>query len=176
MNPENERMMREIRWQELESKVEAIADQIEEKVDPGIKNAVVGLLANEVNTTASCEGHEDRGTHAPYIDVEAQDLSELLRARDANPDNDEILDQIKLKNAEEGAKLQALVSEFYEGREVSTDAKLEIWKYDLGINRLQSRGAIEQEGVLPEVMVKNLKAYQEEMSAFTEFLKRRFFK
>jgi hypothetical protein len=66
---------RQQRWEQLGAAVELIRDGLGEKVDPGIRETIVALKANECSTTQSCEGHEDRGLPFPWVDVESPEVT-----------------------------------------------------------------------------------------------------
>ncbi len=65
------RAEKERAWEEKEEEVEEWVDALGEKIDPGIKEAVVALNMSGFPTSASCEGHSERGIPAPWIEIEA---------------------------------------------------------------------------------------------------------
>src|SRR5437879_4971634 len=60
------------RWQKAEAVARRTTDAVGLEIDRGILDTVVSLNVMGVNTTASCEGHMDHGTHAPYVDTSAR--------------------------------------------------------------------------------------------------------
>src|SRR6266571_1101863 len=66
-------MRRKQEWQDLTDKVSRITDKLGKPVDPGILETVAALNALGIPTTASCEGHVDWGTEAPWIDIASND-------------------------------------------------------------------------------------------------------
>ena len=71
------------RLDEARLEVEQIVDALGKPIDEGIKEGIVVLHASGINTTGSCEGHSDRGTGGPYIDVESKELSALWKQMQA---------------------------------------------------------------------------------------------
>ena len=53
------------------SEIEQITDGLNKSIDEGIRDAVAVLRALNLDTTQSCEGHLDRGSPSPYIDLHA---------------------------------------------------------------------------------------------------------
>lgn len=49
------------------------------KLDPKIKDLVIGLLGLKIKAFLSCEGHRQEGFHYPWVDVEYGDKEKLLR-------------------------------------------------------------------------------------------------
>lgn len=52
--------------------IEHITDGLGLPIDEGIREAVAVLRALDIETTQSCEGHRDRGSPSPFIDVEVR--------------------------------------------------------------------------------------------------------
>ncbi|MCL5733384.1 MAG: hypothetical protein M1334_01820 [Patescibacteria group bacterium] len=170
------------RWDGIASKVDKTVDKLEKPVDPDIKESIVALNAFGINTTASCEGHIDHGTYAPYIDVEAKDVEMLDRQARELEDKEEninkaknIFKEIEQKNLEEREKLFLLLDEFYKNRNVSFSTKLIVKGLARGWSRLESQGADLQKIKTKEERQENLSRYQEEMAAFTDFLTKKYF-
>jgi len=76
------------------------------------------------------------------------------------------------ENLQQQMQLVGLLEEFYKNREVSTDVRLII---EIAAGRLISQGARFRELRSSEEKEKKLKEYKEEMSAFTNFLKKKYF-
>jgi hypothetical protein len=51
--------------------VEQITDGLNKLIDPAIREGVATFRALNLETTQSCEGHLDRGSPSPYIDLQA---------------------------------------------------------------------------------------------------------
>jgi hypothetical protein len=71
----------------LRERVEHIVDGAGMHIDPSIKELVIGLMANGIETKASCEGHPRWGKKFPWVDVSKEDLSKVfhLVARQNRP-------------------------------------------------------------------------------------------
>ncbi len=67
------------RWLEMEKEVSSWGDALGMSIDPGIKNAVIALNLLSLKTSASCEGHIDRGLAYPWVDfnTENKQIQEL---------------------------------------------------------------------------------------------------
>jgi hypothetical protein len=59
-------------WLEMLEKIEHVCDALGFPIDTNIRETVVALNLSGMPTSASCEGHTDRGRGAPWITVEAQ--------------------------------------------------------------------------------------------------------
>jgi uncharacterized protein (UPF0248 family) len=146
-------------------------------VDNGIKETLVGLTVHDINTSGSCEGHIDRGTLAPYVDIETKEAAELYQKAKEMSDEEakeSILKEIKYKNLEERKKLLTLLEDFYDERHVPLHQMLMIESYGHKRGRLQSQGADLQKIEDSETQQQRLREYQEEMNAFSEYLKQGF--
>jgi len=98
-------------WEEALRRIERTVDKLGHPVDLGIKETVVGLNLCGINTSGSCEGHEDHGTFAPYIDVHAagvSELSEKWRQLSDEAEQNETLLEITRMNLEERETLLLL--------------------------------------------------------------------
>jgi len=165
--------------------VETIVDALGNPIDGGIKEGIAVFHALGINTTQSCEGHEDWGTGAPYIDVESKDSGALLKQIEElpkqedldkeNPERDAILHKILVKNLEERKKLIPLLDEFYRNRQTLFEDRLFIRGMANGWSRLESQGAEFQEVETNEVNKKEaLNRFQREMQEFIAFAKNKF--
>jgi len=179
-----EKTEKEKAWEEMASRVELIADKLGKEIDPGIKEAIIAFNLLDINTTGSCEGHLDRGTFAPYIDVKAKGVDELeqevqrLRAEGVEFEDKRILslvEEVERKNFEERKKLFPYFDEFYKERKVPFQQQLIIHGLGWGRSRIESQGAEIQEIETGELRGKRLGEYQEEMREFTDFLKKKYF-
>ena len=61
------------KWDEMSNRINRTIDGIGKYVDTNIKEPVIALNLLGIYTAASCEGHLDHGTFAPYIDVQAKE-------------------------------------------------------------------------------------------------------
>lgn len=175
----NEQNKKEKSWEETLTWVNTIHDKLEKCIDKNIQETIVALTLLGINTSASCEGHIDHGTYAPYIDVETKernDLGNRITQAIEKEDAKKIIKELQKKNLEERKKLVVLLAEFYENRKCSFESRLIIQSLSQGWSRLESQGAGLQ-GIQPEEIKKQkLEEYQKEMANFTSFLKQKFLK
>lgn len=165
----------------MSNRAEKTKDKLDLTIDEGIKVATTALNVLGVNTTASCEGHLDHGTNAPYVDVEASEARGLAKRlddaegqkKDAEAEN--IFSEIERKNLEERKKLIPYLDEFYDGRNVSYDTRLIIRPLARHWSRIESQGVDLQEIADEKEKAQKLESYQKEMKDFAEFLKRKYF-
>lgn len=66
-----EKSEKELQWEKKMEEINEITDAKGKGIDEGIKETVVAFHINELHTNDSCEGHFDRGSPAPYIEVTA---------------------------------------------------------------------------------------------------------
>lgn len=167
-------------WEELSVMVESTTDGLEEKIDEGIKEAVIGCNALGINTTQSCEGHAEKEIAAPWIDIEAREnivLYEELEKGEPSKEQGTILKKkIEKANLEERKKILVYLEEFYKNRKVPFEQQLTIQGKGLGRSRLESQGADLQKFEPERRKRENLQKYQTEMRESSEFLKKEFFK
>jgi len=78
---------------------------------------------------------------------------------------------LRRENLQQEMRLFSFLEEFYENREVSSDIRLIIDR----LGCLNSQGARFREIRSEEEKEKKLKEYKEEMAAFTNFLKKKYF-
>lgn len=166
------------KWDDLKEIIDALADKLGKGVDESIKETIVALKLLGIHTTASCEGHLDHGTFAPYIDIEATDALEKEKLLDSMSNAAEIeaaKKEIRHANLKERWKLIQLLDEFYTDRQSPFDKRLTINKGPFGRSRLESLGAALQ--IITDLPLKSqrLLQYQQEMKAFSEFLKEKYF-
>lgn len=172
-------------WQEKSKEIDIITDRLGMPIDEGIKEMVIALQLLGINTTASHEGKLDRHP-IPYIDIESSDpekdileeKSDELFDSDRNKNEEElnIIDKKILRlNLEERKKIIILLEEFYQNRKVPFESRLGLHVGARGKMRLQSQGADFQEIEEDEkIKAERLKAFQDEMNAFKDFLKQKF--
>ncbi len=184
-NPENEKQKH---WNETVARIEKTVDGLGHPIDGGIKETVIGLNALGINTTASCEGHADRGIAAPWIYIETEEAAEssnVSRKKLKNTASDEEkrgiwhehherLNQAKEKGLELMKKMMNYLESFYKDRAVPFDTRLILESFADGA-RLQNQGTLLQKFADEETKIKKLAEYQAEMRIFVEFLKQKFF-
>ena len=76
--------------------MEDIRDRLGMPIDPGIKELVVGLCCWKIETTGSCEGHQDRGLPYPWIGVRCTSLAKLEEAISCHQRSSKSKDKIRL--------------------------------------------------------------------------------
>ncbi len=193
MNPENPNthvssehihQEKEQGWREKLRDIDQLADQLGLGVDEGIKETVAAFHVFEINTISSHEGKIDRYP-VPYIDVESAGIVELDRRLEGLEDKEDeeseqeaesIREEILRRNLAERMKIIPLLEEFYSERKVPYEVRLGIDSRARGWSRIQSQGAEFQEIESDEAARKQrLRLFQEEMRAFTDFLKHKYF-
>src|SRR4051794_2537985 len=65
------RSERERAWQRKLHDIETVRDALGRPLDSGVKEIVAALNIIDIPTSASCEGHIDRGKGAPWLEVGA---------------------------------------------------------------------------------------------------------
>jgi hypothetical protein len=174
------RQEREKIWRDKALAVEQITDKLGLEIDKGIKDTVIALQVLGINTTSSHEGKIDIYP-IPYIDIESTGIESIkeklkLLRPDQEAESEVLEDEIMRRNLEERKKIIPYLEEFYRGRDVSYEARLGIQSLARGWSRIQSQGADFQKVETDEKLKEErLKEFQQEMKAFTEFLKGKFF-
>lgn len=183
-------------WQETVKQFSRTIDKLGRPVDVGILEAVAALNLLGIRTTASCEGHLDHGTYAPWVDIGAEEepnerdkeraaFEEARRQSERNTLSEEDIRrlftearELQHQNARKHIELQrkavAYLTAFYEERHVPYDQQL-IIQGSYFRARIESQGATIQQILSPEERAERLSIYQQEMQAFTQFLKERWF-
>ncbi len=187
-----------LKWKQIEQEVDSITDALGKHIDGGIRDAVIALKANQINTAASCEGHIERRNPSPWIDVEGLDTEEsrnaiellrkieekIVQTESTDPEADEldnlysrqheVYNEAMLPHLHEIEKVIHVLDLFYANRSVPVDRRLII-------NTLGHRGRIESQGSRIQSIrsdtdkQKKLDEYKEEMKLFADFLKNMFF-
>lgn len=173
---------KEAAWRKVEAEVEKIVDKLGKPVDPGIKESVLALRVSGLSTDGSCEGHLNKPLKAPWIDIgyvprEVSDRVERGWRAGGKFSEEDIRMIVKTRNKllAERKQLIQLLNQFYSGRNVPSDRRLVIEVFGNTTRLLPSQGAKLQETLPPEVRQEMLREFQDEMNAFTQFLKERFF-
>jgi hypothetical protein len=185
-------------WEDIAARFARMTDMLGTGIDSGILETVIALNALGIETSASCEGHLDHGTGAPWIDIQAHSAGEqsiqvaemFMQADKAFEEQvlpEETIDalfaeahqeqdRVKVIHLEQRKALMSYLTAFYAVRRVPYDWQLAIHPRDMsGRARLESHGADFQSVAPLEMRVQKLAEYQEEMQAFTEFLKQVYF-
>ena len=192
-------------WNMMTERVERIVDGLEYGIDENIKETIIALNMLDIATSGSCEGHLDRGIASPWIDIEHEETQEIKSIREEfivlnkqiiqreekekekkereSPSEElealwnkshMLAEKLEGYNLEEMKKIMALLSEFYKERKTGYDQML-ILQFKGSWVRLQSQGTELQYLAHPEEKEKTLIRYREEIQAFTDFLKNKYF-
>lgn len=170
-------------WEDLEREYARTVDGLGKRIDKGIMDTVIALNANDIHTTASCEGHLDWGCPYPWVDIGSgdpkldeieQQIAELLY-EGKRDEVGRLYLEVKHFHYQEELKLIPILESFYQHYPLHYDRHL-IFIHDIrGGCRIQSQGADTQEMRSQPERAQKLKEYQSEMQAFTDFLRRQFF-
>ncbi len=192
---EGNRNERQQRWDTVVAQVENFRDGLGMKVDAGIKETVTAMNVLGFKTRQSCEGHLERVQAAPWVDIQVEGTEELEqkasqafqeaeegeKAQKPEEELDALFDkahslrrEARRPMLEEARKVMALLNEFYTDRQVSHDRRLAIKPFG-SFFRIESEGAFLQDAADESLKQQKLREYQEEMRAFTTFLKDRHF-
>ncbi len=185
-------------WHEMYQRVDHSSDALGKGIDAGIAETVVALNVLGIPTTASCEGHLHHGTGAPWVDIEDPSASErsskvgqlFQHALQVQQERSQITEEV-LRLFEEAhqareevkrihlivrRKLLAYLAVFYDQRQAPYDVRLVVQaRSTTGKSRLESQGADLQDVAPLDIKAQKLQEYQEEMHAFTAFLKECYF-
>lgn len=184
-------------WEHVLERVGKLRDGMGKGVDDGIRETVVALNVLGIHTIQSCEGHIDHGIAAPWVDVGAtehrtkkleqrvehmrQEADEQQKKEGLTTDVDrryeayhrlrEKLAGIHMRVAMKAARY---LIEFYQGRSTDWERRIVIDGFEDG-GRIISQGGMLQEAFPVSERRRRRAEYQEEMGAFTAFLKQKFF-
>ncbi|EKD62797.1 MAG: hypothetical protein ACD_52C00053G0001 [uncultured bacterium] len=189
------------KWQATTQKFLNTSDNLGKDIDPKILDTVIALNLLGVSTSQSCEGHLDRALAGPWIilgtptDLEVETVKTQMNTvyQEANQikttkPNDFARDENYIQKMELYRELQKktvvptqkniqklipLLEEFYQARQLPYLNRLIISSEDSPIPRLRNQGLYLQDIVANEARAANLLAFQEEMLAFTNFLKQK---
>jgi hypothetical protein len=129
-------------WEETLQHFRRVTDKLGKKIDPGILETVVAFNMLGIATLQSCEGHIGWGVPYPWISIES--------------------------DMEQKYRLYQYLTEFYAHRTASFDCMLSC---NTAKFRLCSQGAALSEVRTEDEQHEKLLLYQNEMAAFTCFLK-----
>jgi hypothetical protein len=153
---------------EIRQKVEIIGDRLGKGIDDGVKETCVFLMAHEFSLSASCEGHNDWGLPYPWVEVS------IDPPKDWNKNQEKNTEWIESSMAQR-SKLLDLLQEFYAERQVNLKTMLHFDNIGIfGALRLQPMAGELSESMKKEEKAERLKEFQNEMSEFTAFLKKKF--
>jgi len=197
MDTTSKRTEKEQQWQLMANHFAHVTDKLGKGIDTGIMDTVIVLNLLSIHTSQSCEGHLEWGTGSPWVDIRTPGLQEEERRfQEAMKEAQQQREQgqlskeeikrlfeeahrqrkaFKQKYLEERKKAISYLAAFYEGRVVPYDRRLIICGSGLGTGRIESQGADFQEVTPLEIRLQKLQEYQEEMQAFTAFLKDTWF-
>jgi excisionase family DNA binding protein len=169
--------------QDLKKCYSRVTDRLEMPIDLGILDVVVAMNAMNLYTTASCEGHLDHGAAYPWVDVSrkeaevlAQKIAEAMyEGKREEPETQQMMKQHRHFLLQAECDLVEQLNAFYQHYPFVYDRHLSISRFSNGMPRLESYGGEMQEFRPENERATKLKEYQQEMHAFGDFLKRRFF-
>lgn len=162
---------KEADWEKYRAEVDAIADANGRGVDEGIKESLVALAANGIQTNQSCEGgdNDQHGEPYPWIQINVPEP-------DGWQEDIKLQTEWKLANDKQRERLSILLEEFSKDREVPRNIHLII--EDRGIYGsfiLRSAGGEAMKSLSPEEQARYREDFRKELADFTEFLKSKFF-
>jgi len=194
---------RQKRWQQGIEQGRRITDARGQPIDPDILETVVVFNLLSVQTTSSCEGHPDRGCPYPWIAVGffeddpeiADDLKSwnnlhdqintlriagktLIEVSSLFHEASQIRDRLLAITLKTLTPLYEYLDAFYADYHSSYDRHLVLDTNNIGLAGsclLKPQGANFQEARSLDVQQVKLAEYQQEMQAFTAFLKEQFF-
>jgi hypothetical protein len=173
----------EKKWQEAAQEMSRLTDKLGRGLDPGIKDTVIALNMLGIPTAQSCEGHLDHGRPFPWVTFVSEETQNLARQsgnmhRSGDTDKASLLKrQAEAEQAHDLRKMIEALNAFYAHRHVQHDCRLIVYGRTIaGTSILESQGAMSLIGQAPEIQRGKLAEYQDEMRAFTAFLKATYFK
>ncbi len=177
MNPEQPNFdpEKEILWEQKLAEVNGITDRLGKGVDEKIKEPVAAFLVHKFPTSGSCEGHvaeegkDKHGLPFPWVKV-------CSTEPEGWRESEEKKKEWTIANVKEQQRMMGFLSEFYQGRETPSDARLTFHGIGaFGGFRVQSSGAEMMTLLSPEEQKKKLELYRKEMDDFAKFLKDKHF-
>lgn len=175
------------KWSEVVAKFSQVTDRLGKPIDKGIFDTVVVLNMLGIHTYQSCEGHSDRGLAYPWVDIAASEYRLLMKdepseiralqtqsietrkriEQQETPQVREAKQQAEQADVQQRYALHQLLTKFYTDHHVPYDR----------IITFSVRGRIRSQGgdflalLSADERIQKLREYQEEMTAFTNFLK-----
>lgn len=187
---------KEEQWERMAERCRRVVDRLGKPIDEGIFETVVALNLLGIHTSASCEGHSNWGIYAPWVDIQTPGAEEdykilneahiyyneqinakklsHVELRQLYDQTNQLEREVNEKQLSERFMLMGYLAHFYENRHSAYDRILTLQHHTYSA-RLESLGAHFQRVAPGERRVQKLAEYQEEMRAFTAFLKEQFF-
>ena len=163
---------KERQWLTAQLKMEKITDGLGLPVDKGIKESVASLMAHDFPLDGSCEGHLDRGSPYPWIDVYLEIPKDKLALR--GRERVEYVKEMRAEHQPYQDRLQKLLDEFYQDHSSANRFVMEP-RGIFGAFRIEPAKAEAMEAQTDsDVKEADLEKAREEMLAFAELLKARF--
>ena len=143
------------------AEVEQIADKLGNPVDEAIKETVVAFLASDIPTSGSCEGHLDRGTPYPWVEVYAP-------APEGWKESEQKQNEWRQANQALRSTMQGLLDEFYRNQTFDTESRLRM--ADIGaFGAYRIQGPTESTGDERPIEA-GLTRHRQEINNFARFL------
>jgi hypothetical protein len=182
-------------WDDIVSIMAKVTDKLGMPIDQGIFETVIVFNALGINTSMSCEGHLNRGRAAPWIRFQTKENAVQMQAKEAI----QHLEHLKENHAEaseiekwssevfclsreasttcfhEPKHIMDYLEAFYRDRLVPYERQLMLRVDSFGSSMLTVHGEPFQSLHSPEIRQQKLLEYQQEMQAFTVFLKQCYF-
>lgn len=153
-------------WYAALKEVATLTDKLGLGIDSRIIDIVAALRMHGFSTNQSCEGHLG-GRAYPWVQIYSPPPKGWRR-------DEKKKREWTAMNLKERACLQRLLAEFYNARRAPYDIVLSFSPIGIyGGFRLQNIGSPLVKTLSSEEQVEKLHSYQDEMAAFTEFLKAR---
>jgi len=153
--------------------VEKLTDKLGTPIDPGIKETVALLRAMDFPTDSSCAGHtneDGKGYGTPHVRI----YSPAPKGWWEDRYNQQLREQWRQENLKHRARFQPLLEEYNKSRNVSEDIRLRM--RDIGrFGAYTLENGKTHKFNTDEDIIAQIKAFQNEMKAFTEFLKKKYF-
>jgi len=157
-------------WNRARRKVLRIADKLGRPIDTKLQKAVAALLVFGFETTASCQGHLNRGEPFPWIDVgvySGKSRSPSLSKRR--------LGQRIRRNLQSELHMLELLTSFYARRSVPLEQRLIVLPFGIyGAWQLTVQGGHVQYVVPKLLRTRRLKSFQREITDFVTFLRKKY--
>ena len=186
------------KWNELVHMVDEFSREDPFPIDEGIKESVVSLMAHGFRTDASCFGHLNEEDSKPYpwvairgdarIDAlfdderisenNAKYFDEVIEGKEllTQDERDEIKqlqNRIRVSKENERQRLLGFIEEFYSKH--NTEPGIRLTVSSLGWLCSEENIDRDREERLDDDLEAKLERYREEMIAFTQFMKDKFF-
>ncbi len=165
-------------WTSVTNYLHQVTDALGNPIDEGIFETVVALNVVGIPTTQSCEGHLGYGLPYPWVDIASvvyiKDFLPQLKRREYDSLTlTELKEEAIRRNHAVAQRAMRYLSDFYEHRPVPDDRRIGL--NSLGgyeAKRLCSRCSnLNLDLASQEEIARKLQEYQEEMQAFTRYLK-----